>query len=213
MMQECAAKWRGMDDEGKKPYQALADKDKERWLTEKAAEKKPKDQWRPKRPPSAYFLFLKDFRASWKLETEAEELEEEDAQKIAERLSGGGTPESVDNTALHSPSIGENGGTEETPAKTPTHAGDGEDDKSNGPDEENNLKIDESKHDNAANGEKNIPENALNPAAHALSQQTGLPVPLPAKKLKKERKTSRVVVSFSFDMTGPIWNLSFPRFG
>ena len=60
MMQECAAKWRSMDDEDKKPYQAMADKDKDRWTKEKAAEKKPKDQFRPKRPPSAYFLFLKE---------------------------------------------------------------------------------------------------------------------------------------------------------
>ena len=61
-MQECAAKWRSMDDEDKKPYQLMADKDKDRWTKEKAAEKKPKDQFRPKRPPSAYFLFLKE---SW----------------------------------------------------------------------------------------------------------------------------------------------------
>ena len=38
-------------------------------MNEKAAEKKPKDQWRPKRPPSAYFLFLKDFRANWKIDS------------------------------------------------------------------------------------------------------------------------------------------------
>ena len=72
MMQECAAKWRNMSTEDKTPYQAMADVDKERWQTEKAAEKKPKDQWRPKRPPSAYFLFLRDFRENWKSEHEDE---------------------------------------------------------------------------------------------------------------------------------------------
>ncbi|CAG5107389.1 Oidioi.mRNA.OKI2018_I69.chr1.g3296.t1.cds [Oikopleura dioica] len=69
MMQECAAKWRAMTDEEKRPYHELACIDKERWVNEKAAEKKPKDQWRPKRPPSAYFLFLKDFRAGWKADS------------------------------------------------------------------------------------------------------------------------------------------------
>lgn len=51
---------------------------KERWLNEKAAEKKPKDQWRPKRPPSAYFLFLKDFRANWKIDSANDTAESED---------------------------------------------------------------------------------------------------------------------------------------
>merc|ERR1712048_1067005 len=78
MMQECAAKWRNMSIEEKAPYQKLADVDKERWQTEKAAEKKPKDQYRPKRPPSAYFLFLRDFRESWKTEHEGELKAEEE---------------------------------------------------------------------------------------------------------------------------------------
>ena len=91
MMQECAAKWRNMSIEEKSPYQKLADVDKERWQTEKAAEKKPKDQYRPKRPPSAYFLFLRDFRESWKIEHE-EELKAEEAAKLA-RLQGLEKPE------------------------------------------------------------------------------------------------------------------------
>ncbi|CBY06802.1 unnamed protein product [Oikopleura dioica] len=85
MMQECAAKWRAMSDDEKKPYHELAGIDKvhlfvfkERWLNEKAAEKKPKDQWRPKRPPSAYFLFLKDFRANWKIDSANDTAESED---------------------------------------------------------------------------------------------------------------------------------------
>lgn len=47
-------------------------------MNEKAAEKKPKDQWRPKRPPSAYFLFLKDFRANWKIDSANDTAESED---------------------------------------------------------------------------------------------------------------------------------------
>ena len=83
-MQECAAKWRNMSIEEKAPYQKLADVDKERWQTEKAAEKKPKDQYRPKRPPSAYFLFLRDFREQWKNEHEGElKAEVEAKQAIA----------------------------------------------------------------------------------------------------------------------------------
>lgn len=81
MMQECAAKWRNMSIEEKAPYQKLADVDKERWQTEKAAEKKPKDQYRPKRPPSAYFLFLRDFREQWKNEHEGELKAESEAKQ------------------------------------------------------------------------------------------------------------------------------------
>ena len=82
MMQECAAKWRNMSIEEKAPYQKLADVDKERWQTEKAAEKKPKDQYRPKRPPSAYFLFLRDFREQWKNEHEGELKAEGEAKAV-----------------------------------------------------------------------------------------------------------------------------------
>jgi len=203
MMQECAAKWRGMDEVGKGPYQALADKDKERWLAEKAAEKKPKDQWRPKRPPSAYFLFLKDFRAEWKIEHDIPEITEDpealNDAKIAERLSGSGTPDSViDNTGTL---VGAGGGA----AGGPVNGDAGPEVNSNTtaipgtdslriPDEENNLKIDESNHE---------PEKPLNPLINSITHPT-IPTPhvnpmiptLPGgKKVKKERKTSRVVVS------------------
>ena len=87
-MQECAAKWRNMSIEEKAPYQKLADVDKERWQTEKAAEKKPKDQYRPKRPPSAYFLFLRDFREQWKNEHEGELKAEGEAKAVVALRSG-----------------------------------------------------------------------------------------------------------------------------
>ena len=95
MMQECAAKWRNMSTEDKTPYQAMADVDKERWQTEKAAEKKPKDQWRPKRPPSAYFLFLRDFRENWKSEHE-DELNQPDPKPAVEEAKPDATTESGD---------------------------------------------------------------------------------------------------------------------
>lgn len=95
MMQECAAKWRNMSTEDKTPYQAMADVDKERWQTEKAAEKKPKDQWRPKRPPSAYFLFLRDFRENWKSEHE-DELNQPDPKPAAEEAKPDATTEPGD---------------------------------------------------------------------------------------------------------------------
>lgn len=240
MMQECAAKWRSMDDEAKTPYQALADKDKERWLTEKAAEKKPKDQWRPKRPPSAYFLFLKDFRALWKLENdvpeepEPEEVDPLEAAKIAERLSGSDTPDSgvIDNTTVPAGVPAENGDSTTTDSTTtttevnsntvPNTDTEGSTDikPPNCPDEENNLKIDESNHEIKS---EPIPLNhdPLNdplthdPLTHDPLNQDPLnqdllndplnhhpvdpPIPPPyippQKKVKKERKTSRVVVS------------------
>lgn len=65
MTQECAAKWRTMNDDDKTEYMRLAEKDRERWTREKNIEKKPRDPLRPKRPPSAYFLFLTDFRISY----------------------------------------------------------------------------------------------------------------------------------------------------
>ena len=103
IMPECGSKWRSMDDEDKKPYQALADQDKERWRIEKAAEKKPKDERRPKRPPSAYFLFLKDFRALWKLENdvpEEPEIEEVDTIEAPKIGSGLGDSGVIDNTTV-----------------------------------------------------------------------------------------------------------------
>jgi len=63
--QACAEKWRNMNDEEKEPFLELSRRDRERWEKDKALEKKPRDPNRPKRPPSAYFLFLADFRKDY----------------------------------------------------------------------------------------------------------------------------------------------------
>ena len=54
-----------MNNDEKEPFLELSRRDRERWLKDKALEKKPRDPNRPKRPPSAYFLFLADFRKSY----------------------------------------------------------------------------------------------------------------------------------------------------
>merc|ERR1719354_1187595 len=64
--QACAEKWSNMCEEEKEPFLELSRRDRERWLKDKALEKKPRDPNRPKRPPSAYFLFLADFRKQYK---------------------------------------------------------------------------------------------------------------------------------------------------
>ena len=51
-----------MNDHEKEPFLELSRRDRERWEKDKALEKKPRDPNRPKRPPSAYFLFLAEFR-------------------------------------------------------------------------------------------------------------------------------------------------------
>jgi hypothetical protein len=69
-------KWRNLTDAQKKPFEAQAAKDKERYqkemagyvppkgmATSKAAKRAAKDPNKPKRAQSAYFLFLADFRA------------------------------------------------------------------------------------------------------------------------------------------------------
>lgn len=63
--QACAEKWRNMCDDEKEPFLELSRRDRERWQRDKALEKKPRDPNRPKRPPSAYFLFLAEFRKSY----------------------------------------------------------------------------------------------------------------------------------------------------
>lgn len=70
MTQECATKWRVMTPDQKSEYENLAKADRVRWEGEKAAAEKPKDPLRPKRPPSAYFLFLNDFRANYQNKTD-----------------------------------------------------------------------------------------------------------------------------------------------
>lgn len=59
-----------MTKEQKAPYESLAKTDRVRWETEKNAAEKPKDPARPKRPPSAYFLFLDDFRSKYPNKTD-----------------------------------------------------------------------------------------------------------------------------------------------
>lgn len=66
-----SAKWRELTDAQKKPFEALAKTDKGRYEQAMAAYggssgKRPKDENKPKRAQSAYFLFLADFRAKQK---------------------------------------------------------------------------------------------------------------------------------------------------
>ena len=182
MMQECAAKWRNMSIEEKGPYQALADVDKERWQTEKAAEKKPKDQWRPKRPPSAYFLFLRDFRENWKLEHE-DELKEEAARRLGQTVTTETIPEVNGNTPSDSAAT-EPGNEQPKDDSTATAETENSTENPETPDEESSLQIDESASNN------NKPPEA--------SPVTVPPIPeVPPVKINKKdkvRKTSRVVV-------------------
>lgn len=66
-----SAKWRELTDSQKKPFEAQAVADRARYQTQmqdytpiggKRGGKAPKDPNRPKRAPSAYFIFLADFR-------------------------------------------------------------------------------------------------------------------------------------------------------
>lgn len=71
MAKLCGEVWKTMDDNDKKPFQALADKDKERYHSQMKTQpstndKKKKDPNMPKRPQTAYFLFLEDFRKEMK---------------------------------------------------------------------------------------------------------------------------------------------------
>jgi len=64
---ECSEKWRALTPEQKKPFDSAAAKDKKRYDEEMAAYKgKTVDPNKPKRPPTAYFLFLADFRIRMK---------------------------------------------------------------------------------------------------------------------------------------------------
>lgn len=178
MMQECAAKWRNMSIEEKSPYQKLADIDKERWQTEKAAEKKPKDQYRPKRPPSAYFLFLRDFRESWKIEHE-EELKAEEAAKQA-RLQGVKLEEEAKEKE------------EEKEIKT--------ENAESGEDAESQLTIDESSQSSNNNKPDVTPPSPSPPVPPTMTPTLTPPDVTPivtpgGKKEKPPRKMSRVVVS------------------
>jgi len=56
-------KWKKLSDTDRKPYEESAAKDKARYEEQMAAYKgKVVDPNKPKRPPTAYFLFLADFR-------------------------------------------------------------------------------------------------------------------------------------------------------
>ncbi|CAG5118595.1 unnamed protein product, partial [Candidula unifasciata] len=60
---EASEKWRGLTADKKKPFEAAAAEDKKRYEVEMAAYKgKSVDPNKPKRPPTAYFLFLAGFR-------------------------------------------------------------------------------------------------------------------------------------------------------
>lgn len=59
-----------MTEEEKEPFLELARRDRERWEHDKSIEKRPRDPNRPKRPPSAYFLFLADFRKTYPNKTD-----------------------------------------------------------------------------------------------------------------------------------------------
>jgi high mobility group protein B1/high mobility group protein B3 len=65
---EVSAKWNGLGAKEKEPYEKLAAKDKQRYDAEVAKYKgtKVKDSNKPKRPQTAYFLFLADFREKMK---------------------------------------------------------------------------------------------------------------------------------------------------
>ncbi|XP_025107401.1 high mobility group protein B2-like [Pomacea canaliculata] len=64
---ECSAKWREMPASQKKQFEDSAAKDKERYDKEMAMYKgKKSDPNKPKRPMTAYFIFLGDFRTKMK---------------------------------------------------------------------------------------------------------------------------------------------------
>lgn len=70
---ECSVKWRALSADKRKPFDALAAKDKERYAKQMRGYKAPvgiakpgkaeKDPRKPKKPMSAFFLFLSDFRS------------------------------------------------------------------------------------------------------------------------------------------------------
>lgn len=59
---ECAAKWNSMTDEEKKPFIEVANKDRERYRKEMEIYKPARDANKPKRPGTAFMLFMVDFR-------------------------------------------------------------------------------------------------------------------------------------------------------
>lgn len=57
-----AEKWKTLANDEKKIYEDLALKDRERWLQETGKLHSNSDNMKPKRPQSAYMMFLKDYR-------------------------------------------------------------------------------------------------------------------------------------------------------
>ncbi|XP_071817658.1 uncharacterized protein [Apostichopus japonicus] len=62
----CGAKWGLMNEEEKRPHQEKAIADRKRYEGEMAMYRKVRDPDKPKKPPTAYFYFLTDFRARMK---------------------------------------------------------------------------------------------------------------------------------------------------
>ena len=59
---ECAAKWSEMGEEEKRPFVDSAERDRERYKREMAIFKPARDESKPKRPGTAFMLFMVDFR-------------------------------------------------------------------------------------------------------------------------------------------------------
>lgn len=59
---ECAGKWNTMSDEDKQPFLSAAARDRERYKREMAVYKPARDANKPKRPGTAFMLFMGDFR-------------------------------------------------------------------------------------------------------------------------------------------------------
>ncbi|XP_033646910.1 high mobility group protein B3-like [Asterias rubens] len=62
----CGAKWTSMNETERKPYAELALTDRERYLAQREMFTKKRDPDKPKKPATAYFLFLEDFRKKMK---------------------------------------------------------------------------------------------------------------------------------------------------
>lgn len=59
---ECAAKWAQMTEEDKKPFLDASSRDRERYKREMQIYKPARDESKPKRPGTAFMLFMVDFR-------------------------------------------------------------------------------------------------------------------------------------------------------
>jgi len=59
---ECAGKWNAMSEEEKKPFLETAARDRDRYKREMAVFKPARDANKPKRPGTAFMLFMGDFR-------------------------------------------------------------------------------------------------------------------------------------------------------